>query len=125
MKQFIFILTSIFFISLSTSCSRKNSYKEHINKLNEDLPKGNEHIQVDKMDVKNDTFFCFYTILSDMHQSPSEEELEQSKHFLRQRVKDEPTFRPFREDSLHFSFIYKNKKGDTIIQVNISPKEYK
>lgn len=125
MKHFILILTGISIILLSASCSQKSNYKEHLSKLNEDLPKGTENIQVDKMDVKNDTFFCFYTILSDIHQTPTKEEIEQSRLFLIHKTKDEPTFSPFRKDSLTFSFIYKNKKGDTIMQVNIAPEEYK
>lgn len=122
MKQIILILACISLTLLS--CSNNKKYKEQLEELNKELPKGTNLIQIDKMEVVDNTFYCHYTILADMPQEPTDEEMKQAREMLLNSIKSDPSFKVFKDDNLNFCFTYKSKEGNAIMEVKFTPKEY-
>lgn len=124
MKKLLLILIILVFGLSVSGCSGESKYKEYIKELNEKLPQGNGNIRLDKMSVEDNAFKCYYTILVDMSQPPTEEEMSGAKKMLVETVKRDDSFKVFRDDKLDFYFVYSKKDGSKIWEVKLTPEDY-
>lgn len=124
MKKILFCLVALVVAFTAPGCSGGSKYKERVEELNKELPKGNGNIRLDKMSVEDNAFKCYYTILVDMSQPPTEEEIAGAKSVLIETVKKDASFKVFRDDKLDFYFVYSKKDGSKIWEVKLTPEDY-
>lgn len=124
MKKILFCLVALVIAFAAPGCSGGSKYKERIEELNKELPKGNSNIRLDKMSVEDNAFKCYYTILVDMPQPPTEEEIAGAKSVLIETVKKDASFKVFRDDKLDFYFVYSKKDGSKIWEVKLTSEDY-
>ncbi len=124
MKKLIFLLSCIILIGIISGCSGSDKYKKHIDELNAKLPQEKGGIRVDKISVEDQTFKCYYTILVDLP-APAEGELMQAKTMLAETIKNDPTYKVFRDDNMNFLFVYRKADGSMLWETKLTPEDYK
>lgn len=124
MRKILFCLIALVIVFTASGCFSGSKYKEYIEELNKELPINNGNIRLDKMSVEDNAFKCYYTILIDVPQLPTEEEIAGMKKMLIERVKADESFKVFRDDKLDFYFLYLKKDGSKIWEVELTPEDY-